>query len=140
MQKELTQLIDPQFLQLLHSIVGYAAKRDYYTVFLKSSKLYHKLDRISHYFLEMVKSSIPIEGDSSHETLRSVNKVYNALSDQVLNYIYDNDASDMTARRKAIASVLAEAVDLLESHEEEQPVNILSQKLMGNFGFFDLVI
>lgn len=107
MQKELTQLIDPQFLQLLHSIVAYSAKRDYYTVFLKSSKLYHKLDRISYYFLEMVKSSIPIEGDSSHETLRSVNKVYNALSDLILNYIYDNDASDVATRRKAISNVLA---------------------------------
>lgn len=47
-----------------------------------------------------------------------MNKVYNALSDMVLNYIYDNEASDIAARRKAIANVLAEAVDLLEGHED----------------------
>jgi hypothetical protein len=120
MQKELANLINPQFFNLLYNIIIYSASNDAYCVFLKSSKLYHKLDKITFYFLEMVKDAILIESDSSHEILKKINKIYNALTDYTIDYIYYHENTmEIETLRKTITQILAEAVDLLESHEED---------------------
>jgi hypothetical protein len=39
----------------------------------------------------MIKGSIPIESDRSHEILRKINKIYNSLTDYAIDYIYYHD-------------------------------------------------
>jgi hypothetical protein len=92
-REKLQPIASDRMTDVIIKIIGSSLQAKNYSIFVKSSSLLQFLTHLPTHLLRLIKSCTPIESDHSHELLRRINKLYNALSIHIVDYIYYYDTT-----------------------------------------------